>query len=679
MAAMKSVFLLCCFSGLSTVCAAAEIAPTLEDVARETTLNHEYWLRQSPPAAVEDAEDATPPVVEAPAAPPVPATPSLKPARSAPLIAVAYGAPTLQSNSAADAIPDITVAEAADSLQTEPPSKPSAPAQPLFLVEPVAAPAPLEFSAAKVDAKDFLKAEADLRKAFDSAGEHDKLAAARALAMFYVANQFHAEALDVLHDADAPTDRADYGLLAAIAQFGLGRYRETVAILNDETYRNDSTAACWRGMANAARGAYEAASDDLSGNARACRLPDWAVYGFSSARVETALALNQTKIAESALGAARRAAKTDAERAENAWLEAALLAARGDTNAARARFEQLAAGPAEPAASRAALALLADDIQTGAVDVADARDRLRTLALRWHGGAFEREALSLMLKVENKAGDFRAVFETGRRLLDSDPEADKSDAARAMLAAALPKLFDKDAGVSPMTAAEMFYRNIDLAPPGRDGDVLIRDVADKLIALDLLAPASELLEHQVSNRLRGAERSEVAAKLARVYLEDRRPSEALRVLRATRFARLPDDVNEDRRQLEAKALEGAGDADAALALLEGDQTPEARSIVGAIRWDRKEWNAAAVCFTDALKPALEKDAPFGDRERDWALRAAAAYTLAGETDALADLRGAIEDKLGAAPAREIFDALAGADDDSLSQFLNAYRSLYVEG
>lgn len=715
---VKSVLCFFVLAGVApTFAAAVDVAPTLEDIAAydAAAFERDYWRHHLPHPAVDAPLSKTDPEAphrisvnaDAPAVPPVPRAPSVKPVGPAPGAAkdaefqrvvridlnsgVFSRSPRRKPGPRAESdwIPaSARMSEGKSELpnqSSQPEERPRPELSPqLFSFEPIPVPAPTasapDFEAARVEAADFFEVEAGLRDAFDQAERNDKPDAARALAMFYIANQLHSEGLAALRDGGADMDAGVDGLLAAIAQFGLGRYAETVAILEAEPYARDRVASCWRGMAEAELGAYKAARDGLFAPARDCRLPGWAMFAFYVAKAQTALAAGEPDIAEGALNAARRMADTDAARAEAAWLEARLIAARGDKETARARFERLAAGRAEPFASRAALALLTSDAESGAVAPDQAVERARALGLRWSGGAFEREALFSLMTLENEAGDLGGLFESGRRLLDYHPYTDRTVEARDMMAHALTRLFEEDADISPMQAAEIFYRNIELAPPGHDGDVIIRDVAERLIALDLLGPATELLDHQVFNRLRGEERARVAATLARVYLDGRRPREALRVLRATRFARLDGSVNEERLLLEADALHRTGQGDAALALLEGHGGAQARALAGAVRWDREEWRIAAACFTDALKPALEDGAAFGPTEREWALRAAIAYTLAGEDDALSNLRGAVEDKLGATPARAIFDALAGAEDaGDLSQFLDAYHRLYAEG
>jgi len=65
----------------------------------------------------------------------------------------------------------------------------------------------------------------------------------------------------------------------------------------------------------------------------------------------------------------------------------------------------------------------------------------------------------------------------------------------------------------PVDALALFYDFLDLTPIGRDGDEMIRRLTTRLVAIDLLAPAEQLLEHQVKGAWRrGARRRRNAAR-----------------------------------------------------------------------------------------------------------------------------------------------------------------------
>src|SRR6202042_659938 len=101
-------------------------------------------------------------------------------------------------------------------------------------------------------------------------------------------------------------------------------------------------------------------------------------------------------------------------------------------------------------------------------------------------------------------------------------------AAQDDMRAAFAKLFLKGGAdkMAPVDQLALFYDNVDLTPIGSDGDEMIRRMADRLQAVDLLEPAAALLSYQVNKRLDGVARAEVSTKLAAIYLMDHKPQEA---------------------------------------------------------------------------------------------------------------------------------------------------------
>ena len=106
----------------------------------------------------------------------------------------------------------------------------------------------------------------------------------------------------------------------------------------------------------------------------------------------------------------------------------------------------------------------------------------------------------------------------------------------------------------PIEALSLFYDFIDLTPIGPNGDEMIRRMADRLVAVDLLEPAAALLNYQVTKRLDGVARAQVATRLAMIDLMDHKAAGCAR--RAAQHADL-DTAGRCRHQrllLQARAL-----------------------------------------------------------------------------------------------------------------------------
>src|SRR4029077_1694944 len=141
-------------------------------------------------------------------------------------------------------------------------------------------------------------------------------------------------------------------------------------------------------------------------------------------------------------------------------------------------------------------------------------------------------------------GRYRDSFYVMRNAVATHPDSDMTRRIQDQAAETFESLFlaGKGDGLSAIDALALFYDSRELTPIGRRGDEMIRRLADRLVSVDLLDQASDLLQHQVDHRLEGAARAQVAMRLAVVYLMNRKADRALAALRATRTAELSNDL-----------------------------------------------------------------------------------------------------------------------------------------
>ena len=74
--------------------------------------------------------------------------------------------------------------------------------------------------------------------------------------------------------------------------------------------------------------------------------------------------------------------------------------------------------------------------------------------------------------------------------------------------------------MEPVRALALYYDFRELTPVGKEGDEMIRLLADRLVAVDLLDRAAQLLEHQVKFRLRREKKAQIGVRLAAIHLTD---------------------------------------------------------------------------------------------------------------------------------------------------------------
>jgi hypothetical protein len=187
--------------------------------------------------------------------------------------------------------------------------------------------------------------------------------------------------------------------------------------------------------------------------------------------------------------------------------------------------------------------------------------------------------------------------------------------------------------MQPIEALGLFYEFADLTPVGPNGDRIVRLLAGRLVSVDLLEQAAQLLQHQVDERLQGMGKAQVAADLAAIYLMDHKPDKALVAIDTSRQPNMPATLLADRHILEARALMELGRLDAATELVERDRSEDAQRVRAEAAWRSHDWDRAAAELRTLL--AMRRAAaPLDEDGRQEVLRLAVALTMAGDDDAV---------------------------------------------
>jgi hypothetical protein len=190
--------------------------------------------------------------------------------------------------------------------------------------------------------------------------------------------------------------------------------------------------------------------------------------------------------------------------------------------------------------------------------------------------------------------------------------------------------------LEPIQALGLFYEFSDQTPVGPNGDRIVRLLAGRLVHVDLLEQAAQLLQHQVDTRLQGLGKAQVAADLAAIYLMDSKPDQALVAIANSRQPNMPANLLADRRILEARALLDLGRLDAAAELVERDRGEDAQRVRAEAAWRARDWDRAASELRSLL--ALRtRGAALDDHGRQVVLRTAVAMTLAGNDEGVRGL------------------------------------------
>ena len=266
--------------------------------------------------------------------------------------------------------------------------------------------------------------------------------------------------------------------------------------------------------------------------------------------------------------------------------------------------------------------------------------RLEKLRIVWRGDGLELSVLTLLgnLYVDDK--QYRKALRTMRDIVLYYPEVPEALTTARKMEEIFTNLYNKNLAndMPPLEALALFYEFRDLVPVGKDGDVMVRNLAERLVGIDLLDRASALLNHQVQKRLQGQERTKIGTRLAMIYLINHKSKEALDTLKVTGYGDLPADLQLARLRLTAQALAQQGRSDKSIEILNDDNSSDGTLLKLSIYWDNKDWNNVITMAEEILGNRNDPSAPLTKPEAGVLLKLATAYVYEHETGQVQYLR-----------------------------------------
>jgi hypothetical protein len=267
-------------------------------------------------------------------------------------------------------------------------------------------------------------------------------------------------------------------------------------------------------------------------------------------------------------------------------------------------------------------------------------NELETLSVTWRGDGVEVRTMQMLERIYAENARYAESFAAARTATKLQPNSEVSRQCQDAAAALFAQLFLSQKGddLPPVDALGIFYEYRELTPIGRRGDEMIRRLADRLVAVDLLDRASDLLQYQVDKRLEGAARAQVAARLAMVYLTNRKPDRAITALRSTRIADLSGELRQQRLLLEARAQSDIGRHDLALDIISNFGGREAIRLRSDIYWAARRWREASEQIELYYADRWRDFKPLNPVEKGDVIRALVGYALAEDAIGLARFR-----------------------------------------
>ncbi|MCB2099446.1 MAG: hypothetical protein KDE22_01150, partial [Rhodobacterales bacterium] len=502
------------------------------------------------------------------------------------------------------------------------------------------------------DLADVNERRQELRAAVAAArGETDIEQGRLDLARFLLANALSAEALGVLRvvGADRPeaAGEPEVRTLRAAANFLMGRYADAQADMADPVVDPFDEGRFWRAALRAAEGDKAEAAPDLKRTGAITRpYPNALKVPLGLLVAESMIEVGEVTQAAEYLAALGAADLSEDQALEHAYVTGRLQELQGDFDGAVKTWEEVIAGDHRPSRAKAAMARAELLLKQRKITRPEAIAEMEALRFAWRGDDFEFNLLRRLGTLYLAENDPRNGLRTLRQAVTHFRDHPAVDTVAQQMTDAFHDLYleDKADVLAPVTAIALYDEFKELTPAGEQGDEMIRKLADRLVAVDLLDRAADLLDNQVKFRLKGEQKARVGARLALVRIMNRQPDLAVAALDAsapdkTGDAALPDDLKAQRRHLRARALADLAQDGQALALLNDDATTDANLLRSDILWQVQDWSNAARALRQTLRDeGIRPNQALDDRAARRVLNLGVALTLAGNERAVSRLR-----------------------------------------
>ena len=532
--------------------------------------------------------------------------------------------------------------------------------------------------------------------------ESERSAGRLRLAKLYLSADLAAEALGMLRYAAAenpaierePSFRALYG----VAKVQMGRHGEALQPFDSFKLGQSPDVALWRGLAYSGLGQWrDAEVAFLEGEAAIESYSPDRQLRLRLAGARAALYTGDLKAATQFVAQAEAIAGSFDADPELLLLWGMLADRLGRSEQAIGAYETLTGIDDRKVQSEALLHKTRLQLSLGQIDAEEAIETYEALALTWRGDDVELKTLRALSEVYAGQHEYRRAFQLMKHAAISDTGSPITREIEDRMNALFIELFigGRADALPPVEALALFYDFREMTPVGRQGDEMIRALADKLLEVDLLDQAANLLEHQVDHRLSGAARAQIATKLALIHLMNRKPEQALNVLARSRQAMLPESVTRQRIILEARALAETGRSDLAVDLLSAVEGDDIQRLAADALWRGEKWQDAAETLEKLLSGTWQPGASLTDLQTYDVMRMAIGYALAGDdlgsdrvqakfSSVMTDTEDAVAFSIVTTPAmrnsgdfREVVRSVAAID--TLESFLANYRARFSTG
>ncbi|MGB0683149.1 MAG: tetratricopeptide repeat protein [Magnetovibrionaceae bacterium] len=496
------------------------------------------------------------------------------------------------------------------------------------------------------------------------------------LARFYVSTGYEAEALGVLsaiaRENEGYLDTAEYRALRGVSSLFMGRLDDARIDLFHPSLETADEGRFWQAALAYREDPLEEAGQVLRQTGsltreypKALRIPSGLIV------TEAAVSLGDIELAEKLIEALNSDIPDAADQSRIDFVEGRLRELTGEFDEAISLWEGVMDGEHRPSRARAARARGELLYRLERISRAELLEELEKLRFAWRGDEFEFTLLRRLGDLYLEEGDYRNGLRSLRQAATHFRQNPEAPDITQKMADTFDALYLQGVAdeLPPVTAIALYDEFKELTPAGAKGDEMIRRLADRLVGVDLLDRAADLLQSQIGFRLQGELKARVGARLALVRLLARQPELALEALEESQESNIERELAIQRRHLRARALTEMEQGEAALGLLAGDKSADAELLRLDVYWQSQDWPNTAKTLNNVLRDmGVDKREPLDERQGEMVLNLAIAYTLAGNERGTARLRNDFGMQMMETKVADAFQLIADPENRTLIDY-----------
>lgn len=509
------------------------------------------------------------------------------------------------------------------------------------------------------------------------------------LAKLNIANDRGQEALGLLRVAEQELPGIEqnnefialHGAAAALA----GKYDEAIRAFFDEKLKSFGEIGYWKSYTLAGledwRQAREVMPSDL----------DLLQKYPRQIKEPITLALTETSLRAGDLIKAQRLLETlEGDYADmsfprqSAWkyLNGELERQKNQPEKALENWKTLLDGKDDYYRAKAGLSVTRMQLERQKITPEKAIDRLEGLRYAWRGDELETLINYRLGEVYIDNDNYLKGLSTLRNAVSLSPDAKVTEEVTEYMTNTFRSLFTdgKLSDVSALDAVSIYDEFKELTPIGKDGDMFVQELAERLVDVDLLGRAASLLDHQINHRVTGDERTPIAIRLAAIQLLDNKAEEALEALDIAEAGNETSDQKREITLLKARALSKTGQASQGLNLLRPyNNDLDVMRLRADIAWNSSRWSDAASAFKELIEAEnVSRTRPMNDYQIGLVLNRAIALNLSGNRTALSAHKNIYDDLMKQTDKARIFDLVTRERQIALGGNEEAVSSLISE-